>query len=295
VTHIDSDHIGGILSLISKEPGSVVFDDIWFNGWRHLPGSDFEEFGPVQGEKLSTQLERDELPWNKAFKQESVMISETGDLPEKKLPGGLKLTLLSPGAKELERLRPIWKVECKKAGLVPGQPPVSSHPVPPGFELMGPVNIDQLAQYPYSGDESKANGSSIAFLAKYDDKRVLFAGDAHAEVLQAGIQRLVPAGNRLLLDAFKMPHHGSKYNLSHDLLSLLDCERYLFSTDGTQFKHPDHQAVARVIEFGGDHPELLFNYRRPTNELWDNPDWKSRYGYSVKYPEAGDEGLLVTL
>lgn len=295
VTHIDSDHIGGVLSLLSKAPGSLVVEDIWFNGWRHLPGSGFEEFGPVQGEKLTSQLDKDELPWNEAFERKAVVIPETGDLPEMVLPGGLKCTLLSPNTKELEKLRPVWEIECKKAGLVPGQPPVPSHPVPPGFEIMGPVNIDQLAQSAYSGDDSSANGSSIAFLAEYDDRRILFAGDAHAEVLQTGIQRLVPAGGRLRLDAFKIPHHGSKFNLSRELLSRLDCRRYLFSTDGTQFRHPDHQAVARVIRFGGDHPELVFNYRCAATTLWDNHGWKSRYGYCASYPEPGVDGLRVAI
>ena len=295
VTHIDSDHIGGGLSLLSDETSCVAFNDIWFNGWRHLPGSDLEEFGPVQGEKLTTHLDKDELPWNKAFKCKSVVTPKTGDLPVKMLPGGLKLTLLSPGEDELNRLRPFWENECRKAGLVPGHPPESSHPTPPGFEVMGLVNIDQLASSPYSSDDSRANGSSIALLAEYNDKRILLAGDAYADVLQENILRLVPSGDLLHLDAFKLPHHGSKYNMSRGLLSILDCKRYLFSTDGTQFKHPDHQAAARVIKFGGNCPKLLFNYRSAHNQLWDNAQWISQYGYSVRYPECGQEGLVVEL
>ena len=54
ITHIDFDHIGGVLSLLQDKDLGVTFHDIWFNGWRHLPGSGFEEFGPVQGEKLTT-------------------------------------------------------------------------------------------------------------------------------------------------------------------------------------------------------------------------------------------------
>jgi hypothetical protein len=295
VTHIDSDHIGGTLPLLIDDDCEATFDDIWFNGWRHLPGSGLEEFGPVQGEKLTTRLSKGDLSWNQAFDSKPVRFSKTDPLPVYDLPGGMRLTLLSPGADELKRLRPVWKKECEAAGLVPGQAPSSSHPVPPGFEVMGPVNINQLALSDYSSDESPANGSSIAVLAEFEGKRILLAGDAHAEVLLKRIERLSTDRNRLRLDAFKLPHHGSKHNLSRELLDKLDCQRYLFSTDGTQFKHPDRQAAARVIKFGGPHPELLFNYRSKHNEIWDNAQWMMQYGYSATHPGEGQEGLMVNL
>src|SRR5215510_8788689 len=32
VTHVDTDHIGGVLKLLSDLPEGTVFDDVWFNG-----------------------------------------------------------------------------------------------------------------------------------------------------------------------------------------------------------------------------------------------------------------------
>ena len=295
VTHVDSDHIGGVLDLLIQDDGEATFGDIWFNAWKHLPSSGLEPLGPPQGEELSTFLENIPQTWNKYFKHKRACFSTTGPLPTSDLPGGMRLTLLSPGFTELKRLRPYWADECKKAGLIPGQPATSSHPAPPGFEPMGPVNINQLAQEAYKSDESPANGSSIAILAEFGGKRILLAGDAYADVLLKSIKRLVPTDDRLHLDAFKLPHHGSKYNLSRELLEKLDCKRYLFSTDGTQFRHPDRQTVARVIKFGGPHPELLFNYRSEFNKLWDNKHWMEQYGYSVHFPDEGQEGLEVNL
>jgi beta-lactamase superfamily II metal-dependent hydrolase len=296
VTHVDSDHIGGMLPLMSEDNQDVHFDDLWFNAWKHLPKTDLEAFGPAQGEKLASYLEKSGLAWNKAFKSKRVCLPRSGPPPVFTLPGDLKITLLSPSAAELVRLRPFWADECKKAGLIAGQPPTSSHPVPAGLESMGAVNINQLAQEAYERDDSPPNGSSIALLVEYDNRRLLLAGDAHAEVLLKSIKKIIPAGEqRLRLDAFKLPHHGSKYNLNRALLEKLNCSRYLFSTDGTQFKHPDRQAVARVIKYGGPQPQLLFNYRSKHNELWDNKQWMEQYEYSVAFPQNEQEGLVLSL
>ena len=39
VTHIDGDHIGGILDFLEKQMVPVTFGDVWFNGYRHLPSA----------------------------------------------------------------------------------------------------------------------------------------------------------------------------------------------------------------------------------------------------------------
>jgi beta-lactamase superfamily II metal-dependent hydrolase len=297
ITHIDSDHIGGMLALLDQNLPGLVFGDIWFNGWRHLPGSGFEEFGPVQGEVLTSWLDALDRPWNEHFGRKTVYVPDKGLPPFKDLSGGMRITLLSPGKNELSNLRPKWEEECNKAGIDPAKPPHLLPPPPPGFEGMGVVNIDALAKSHFKQDTSVANGSSIAILAEFDGHRILLAGDAYSPILLKNIKRLAVAegSERLRLDAFKLPHHGSKANLSKELLEKIECQRYLFSTDGTQFKHPDRETAARVIKFGGPHPELLFNYRSEFNKLWDNTHWMEQYGYSVSYPDKEQKGLLVNL
>lgn len=36
VTHIDRDHICGVLPLLEASPAVVEADEIWFNGYKHL-------------------------------------------------------------------------------------------------------------------------------------------------------------------------------------------------------------------------------------------------------------------
>jgi beta-lactamase superfamily II metal-dependent hydrolase len=46
-------------------------------------------------------------------------------------------------------------------------------------------------------------------------------------------------GNTLEVDVFKLPHHGSKANVTRELVSRVSAKTYVFSTDGSgQQAHP---------------------------------------------------------
>jgi glyoxylase-like metal-dependent hydrolase (beta-lactamase superfamily II) len=56
VTHVDGDHITGILDLVTDETIDFRAKDIWFNGYRHLPDEAPTTLGPVQGESSPSFL-----------------------------------------------------------------------------------------------------------------------------------------------------------------------------------------------------------------------------------------------
>lgn len=287
ITHIDDDHIGGILKLIdSMDVLKVRFEDVWFNGYRHLPESGLEEFGPVQGETLTTMLLNKQLPWNSAFSKKAARLLQ----PAVTLPGGMKLTVISPSLEELEKLKPVWAKACQDAGIDPNKPKTLIPDVPAGLEGMGPINVDALAATQFKCDDSKSNGSSIAILAEYDGCSTLLAGDAHPDVLLKGIELVCNdrGVEKMRLDAFKIPHHGSKANIDKQLLEKITCKRYLISTNGKKFRHPDKEAVARVIKFGGKDHELIFNYRSEFNEVWRDANLMAQHRYRVSYPNSSD-------
>ncbi len=295
VTHIDADHIAGMLKLLDDDALGIRFDDFWFNGYCHLPATPLESLGAVQGERLTSQLVEGDLPWNRAFGGRAVRLQEGAGLPQVVLPGGLSLTLLSPDRDKLAELRPKWAREVRKAGLDPSLPAEQPPPVPPALESLGLPDVERLADAPFEPDGSEANGSSIAVLAEYDGRRLLLTGDAHADRLAASIRRLNCWMDqpRLRLDAFKLPHHGSKANLSRELLELIDCPNYLVSTNGAYFHHPDAEAMARIIRYGGEAPTLWFNYRSDDNAVWASPQLQQRYGYRTRYPEGGEAGVRL--
>ena len=292
VTHIDADHIAGILDLLEDRETGFRAGDIWFNGYRHLPDEKPETLGPVQGERLTDILVKPGVTWNGQFKKAAVVVPADGELPRAELDGGLILTLLSPTPGKLAELKPVWDKEVRKAGLDPNQPRPGEVESPEGFELLGAPDVQALAAEPFSEDTAEANGSSIALLAEFGGRRLLLTGDAHPGVLTASIKRLA-GGKRLAVDACKLPHHGSKANVSPKFVQALDCRKWLFSSSGAHFKHPDRQAVARVITWGGAQPELSFNYRTKYNDLWDSKPLREQHGYKVSYPASDTEGTLL--
>src|SRR5262249_13578784 len=145
------------------------------------------------------------------------------------LEADLQITLLSPDRQKLEAMFPVWEKECKKAGLIPGI--AARRPPPPeGLERFGRIDINQLASQPFTPDRSEPNGTSIAILAKRGQRCALLAADAHVDRLIESLRPLAAAeGGRLRMDALKLPHHGSKYNVSSELLDLVSCPQYLVS------------------------------------------------------------------
>ena len=259
VTHIDLDHIGGVIELLEDRSLDVRFDDIWFNDRRHLTGEAATR-GAVQGEYLAGQLSAGTQPWNRAFGQRAVQVPDVGALPRVEFEGGLTLTLLSPTPEKLLALSDEWDATIEEAARKAEQ-----------------RAQDQEAERTrgrdvFGADSSKANGSSIAVIMDYRDERWLLAGDAHSDVLLAGLRRYGDAvGERpVRLDGFKLPHHGSARNITPDLLAAIDCRRFLVSTDGSYFKHPDKECIDLIVR-SVDHPELVFNYRTAFTEPWAGP------------------------
>ena len=292
VTHIDSDHIGGALKLVEDKRLGVTYGDVWFNGYQHL----IDELGAVQGERLSQALE--DLPWNRAFNGRAVVVPWRGRLPRKELPGGLALTLLSPTRAELARLLPVWEREARRAGLVPGARPARKVEVEEEEEdVLGEETMDiaALAARPFKSDAAEANSTSIAVLAEYEGKRLLLGADAYAPVMEASLRRLAASSGeeRVELAAFKVAHHGSRANMSNELLAAVSCRRYLISTNGKIFRHPNPETIARILLHGGRSPELYFNYRTTYNEVWDRADLKRVYRYETHYPDG--EGITIDL
>ncbi len=307
VTHVDADHIEGAVRLLNDPSLGMEFGDIWFNGWEQLS----DMLGPLQGEFLSALIMEGKLPWNKCFDGAAVVVPDVGALPTKELEGGLTLTLVSPTRAELVRLRDAWVEAVTEAGMAPGvtreakallEQAKKLRPEP--SDLLGgeeAMDLQSVADEASDRDHKEANSSSIVFLAEWEEgggsKTCLFAADGVPETLETTVPRLLAERQteKLSIDAFKLPHHGSQNNVTTKLVRMLPAKEYLFSSNGAYFEHPDKQAVARVIVDGGKKPRLVFNYRTQVNEIWDDLGLMGTYGYSVGYPDDGVAGNGVDL
>jgi beta-lactamase superfamily II metal-dependent hydrolase len=317
VTHIDTDHIGGVLKLLADRPAGLAFDDVWFNAWRHIEHVESSRLGPIDGEILSTALDKLGWSWNAKFDGRAVMVGAAGAPPSRELRGGMTLTVLSPAAQQLAKLRGNWRSVIRAAGLDPADPDRWARLLDKAARkgvsssiLGGRLDVPALGRSAFESDKAPANGSTIALLAEFEGASCLLSGDAFAGVMADAIGRLLHARGqrRLAVDAFKLPHHGSRYNVSNDLLNAVASPQYLFSTSGAIFGHPDDEAVARVLAAGARSAKTLhFNY--PADTLRANyakikkrqaPNWEQAglrrdFRYDTRYAADDDAGLALEL
>jgi beta-lactamase superfamily II metal-dependent hydrolase len=303
VTHVDSDHIDGAITLLNADQPKLKMNQIWFNSYNHLS----DELGAPEGDILSALISEKNISWNTApFNGKAVTLGTSDELKEITLSGGLHLTLLSPTRAKLENLKPDWEKAVRKAGIEPGSREDAlrllmqkNNRYKIHSDLLGDEipNVESLLKKPYSSRITSTNQSSIAFLAEYDGKSCLFTGDASPVVLCASIQTLLEKRRipKLKLDAMKVAHHGSKENTSPKLLKMLQCKRFLIPTNGKKFKHPHPGTIARIITLNGPDTELIFNYMSPQNKVWENENLQNGYHYKTTFPEKNDNGIAISL
>lgn len=300
VTHIDLDHISGILELLEEDtPEGLEIGDFWFNGYPVLPDPE-GVLGAKQGERLSFWLGQHGITTNAAFGGGAVMLDDDFDsVPTVGYDGDLAITLLSPTRRRLLRLRAEWEKVIRGLELEPGEAGgiLAGHPEEPVTGVLGDIDVDLLAGLTFKEDTSRPNASSIAFLLKHDGTKVLFTGDCFSGDLEAAIRvHLAETGEDVLrVDAWKLSHHGGKKNTGPDLCKLIACPRFLVPTSGARYHHPNQESLARILVHGaGDEARtFFFNYRSEENEVWDDAGMQDDWNYATVYPEDGEEGVSV--
>lgn len=304
VTHIDTDHIdGSIILLREAEQLGVHFGEIWFNAWAQLEKRETEGFKPLQGEFLGALLDFPGLKecWNKRTGGSAIVVPDEGAPPSWDLPDRARVTLLSPGIRQINRLRSRWVSALREFST--GDREEALRRLEERRDYRPPAPAAVFGERSFGDDRSAANGSSIAFLLEYDGVSCVLAGDAHPRVLAASLKRLADSrnlgrGGALRVDAFKLSHHGSMSNVTEELLSAVECTRWIVSTNGAVYGHPDRQTAELVAEKSRDVPEFLCNYESATTKaLADNakkPRWHVSYpGKGVPVGLAG--GIVIDL
>jgi beta-lactamase superfamily II metal-dependent hydrolase len=289
VSHVDADHIDGVVKMVQDEELALSVGDVWFNDWNHIAtlqkSKPPDHLGPGAGEFLGALLDTEDQPWNAAFGMAGVMVPDDPAQPLQcwTTPGGLSLTVVSPTVDTLIKLRANWRSAIEAAGFSPGDRTSALRQ----FQRMR-LRTQTLGDESRRGtlDHAEANGSSIALVAEFGGRRLLLGADAFPDVLRAGVERWVRerggAGDgRMPLDGFKLPHHGSENNMTPQLMSVLEADDYLISTNGKRFRHPNREAMEQVIAGHArpDLPRLRFNYLTPYTHPWQDSDaCRSFYG-----------------
>ena len=254
LTHHDEDHIAGIMSYVTayKEEKPVPVTKLWVNCARHIDVAQGGNLSAPQANSLADALK--EIQNNNSIEWED-NITIGVDTSNIKFAD---IDVLSPSDEVLKRY--ISEYE-KKAG---------AHEQEGGLLLTAQGEIDDLkvsmkdlaqrekGKINENDYAVKVNMASIAFTLRCDGLSVLMLGDCFPQqIVDALTEREITKEKKLKVDFVKVSHHGSKSNISNELLDLIDCRNYLISTDGGRGKafHPNRESLANII----CHPERKYN------------------------------------
>ena len=287
LSHIDADHIDGLLELALTEHLPLTPKAVWFNSYDQLKGlvppGTIGPRGVRAADAYTLALKAKGWPLNSEFGGKAIHVEAR---PAPFDFAGLKLTLVSPNRAKLWKMWTEWEEWRQTHG---------------GFQAKGkrafPATLDvEMLSAPSPLDGTAPNGSSIALIAEFGGRRVLLGADAHPDALVASLTALLAPGKPIPLDLVKLPHHASRANVTRELVELLDCHRFAISTSGAVFGHPDPEAIARVLKFGQPGAKtLLFNYASDRSKPWDDTALKTKWDYSCVFPAGPDQATVIDI
>lgn len=249
VTHIDEDHIQGILHLV----GSPDFDpnclqQVFFNSRTLL--SKVYDTKVVEDASLLLKQSRAQISYQQgesfAAYLEKQKVAPATIIDANREPLALNeatLTVLTPNEAGLKKLYREWEKVFAKGTL---NQPIAAKAVDYAH------SIETLLQKEFKEDAAIPNGSSIAFILTYASKKILMLADAHPSDVEEKLVALY-GENVAAFDLVKVAHHGSKANTSTSLLKRIHCTNYLISTNkGNAHAFPHKEALAKIAKNNHD-------------------------------------------
>lgn len=264
LTHIDYDHIQGVLNGIEKLSVKIlkkVIKRIMFNTSQGIinkrmlqKGENFRweddikvntsTFGYGVGEAISLI----ELLKEKELIEKLIDYVEAGDLFE--LDKEAKMKIISPGSFELDELLNKCEVYKKEESVAYATNSENTK-----------KNIVDLMKDVLYIDASVNNRSSIAFIFEFEGMKLVFLADALPSICIEGLKKhnIITPYN---VDLIKISHHGSRSNTSDKLLRLLPTQNYLLSTNGNNGKVPSKVVLAHLLKNCNDKEVRVYcNYK----------------------------------
>ena len=239
LTHIDSDHIAGLISLFkSSLIDYISIDEIWMN---------HPELVEVNNDELISTKQGDNLKQLILTKKPNVKLLEISTAEKLIVRSGIEFVILSPTPQINNELYRQWVestiVKNEKGNVnISSQQEVYSEP------------LENLSKIPFSPDkrinDDIFNSSSIAFLLKCFDTSILFLADSRPEVIIENLRlNGFTESHPLKVDYVKISHHGSLNNTSQEQLRCIDSNNFLISTNGgtSRHKHPSRETIARIV------------------------------------------------
>lgn len=88
-------------------------------------------------------------------------------------------------------------------------------------------------------------------------------------------------GFKYRFSAIKLPHHGSRYNITHDFINRYSADEYYCLTNSVKYGHPDLEVLATILCKDSKFKKLIFNYPIDKAYFLNKKEWKQKYNYEV--------------
>lgn len=293
VSHIDDDHINGILELMGElvtaadagEPLPLKIRQLWHNTFDDIIGDtpkellasvtaaygaaglsgelDSEGFAAAtaqvlasveQGIHLRDDARRLNLPVNKAF--DGKLVKADAKTKAVDMGKGLKMTVVGPMRQELLDLQEDHDAFLKKSRT----------------EKKAPASLAAFV------DDSVANLSSIVVLAEAKNKRIFLTGDARGDKIMEGLELvgLLPKNGNMHIDILKVPHHGSDRNMETIFFERVKANHYVFSGNGEN-GNPERKTLEMLLDArGNDDFAIHLTYPVPEIDIGRKAEWNKQ-------------------
>lgn len=234
ITHIDRDHIGGILKLLESSYQDKI-KNIFFNSGNIIKIQNSTLISENDGKELIKYInESTNIKTNK----EEITIKSNFNF------NGLKIDFFSPTYQGLEAFNKHFSLgSIKEEALISDT-----------LQTETTSSLEELSKIEFSEknlNNDSSNGVSLAMLLECYDKKILLLGDAKDNILIKSLENrgyINQANKRLKVDYIKLSHHGSKFHTSNKFLSLIECTNFIISTNGAgNSRHPNIEVIARIL------------------------------------------------
>jgi hypothetical protein len=305
ISHVDRDHITGLLDLLATLQDQRVnghaeligIDALWHNSFSNaldpnaeiqpqfnnllgmsstaMPLSAAAVMGIGEGNRVRQLAAQLAIPLNQGFASDLICVD---DAPDAREFGNLTLQIVGPTRTNLDELRTDWLEWLDRFG-----PDIAS-----GNPLL-------MA----NADNSVPNLSSVMFLATADGKTVLFTGDGRSDHLLDGLEAsgLLPTGEKLHVDVLKVMHHGSDRNATQKFFKTVTADTYVVSANG----HPDNPDLATLIwiveaaKSQSREIRLVFTNETPATRKLPKEYPPANFGYQLTVLPPGQNSMVIPL
>lgn len=244
-THVDYDHIGGFIRLFQDNelPINLNFPVYINTPDLILTPEETDLVNYNHGEVLTKKLDEKNIERIPLY----VGMNKDNTLEIK----GLKIHIISPNGTILKELVEKWSAsEILQVQILEDE--ISGKVGKESKALRSAEEILSELEVVHDWKTDIINSSSIAFIAEYNKKNILFLADSNPDIVCEQLDVMgYTETNPLIAECVKLGHHGSKYNTTQNLLKRIKTNSFILSTNGTgPYYHPNRETIVRIGKYG---------------------------------------------